>query len=135
MEPDFRLTAMLNNPSHRCVLVIDDNMDLAITTSLILRISGHTTQTAFNMRDGIEQARSLRPDVVILDMSLPDGDGYEVARSLREDLGLDETRIIGISACEPIRTTPGRTRSLFDDFLVKPVNMDHLLRILGAPVS
>jgi CheY-like chemotaxis protein len=122
---------MVNHSLGRRVLVVDDNTDLAMTMALILRICGHITMTAFNRRDAIESARKLRPDVVLLDLTLPDGDGYEVARSLRHDLGLDEARIIAVSAYEQLGTSSDSNAPLFDHYLVKPVNMEELLRMLG----
>ena len=68
--------------SHR-ILVVDDNLDCAVTLAKLLRYAGHEVQAAHSGLAALELARTCTPDVVLLDIGLPDMDGLEVARRLR----------------------------------------------------
>jgi CheY-like chemotaxis protein len=124
---------MPNESRGRRILVVDDNVDLAIAMALILRICGHDPATAFNRRDAVQAARATRPDIILMDLELPDGDGCELARTLRRELGHEEPRIIAISAFEPMMTSARRLDCPFDEHLVKPVDMERLLQLLEVP--
>lgn len=132
-NPHFRRIEMLNDHNGHRVLVVDDNEDLAVTTALILRLHGHTSDTAFNGREALDRARTLKPDIVLLDMSLPDGDGTGIARTLRLERYTEGLRIIVISACELDAISDPSEAVLFDDYLLKPVSMEDLLRRLSCP--
>src|SRR3954447_22282984 len=71
----------------RRVLVVDDNEDLALTSSWLLKLQGHEVAVAFDGRRALEVARDFRPDVALLDVGLPHIDGYELAKRLREEYG------------------------------------------------
>lgn len=84
---------MINDTPGRRVSVADDDVDLTVSTALISSISGHTSATAFNRRDAINQAPSLRSDVELLDTTLPDEDGHEITQTLRDETGLRDLRL------------------------------------------
>ena len=65
------------------VLVVDDCLEMADAIAMVLRMSGHDARTAYSGADAIVMAASFEPEVVILDIALPDISGYEVARQLR----------------------------------------------------
>jgi PAS domain S-box-containing protein len=67
------------------ILVVDDNVDAANSLALLLGFHGHATQIAHTGRDALENARATPPEVVFLDIGLPDMHGYDVARTLRSD--------------------------------------------------
>jgi PAS domain S-box-containing protein len=66
------------------VLVVDDNVDSAETLTTLLKMSGHDVRTAFTGPTALDLAVAFLPDVVLLDIGLPELNGYEVARRLRE---------------------------------------------------
>ena len=71
--------------ARRC-LIIEDNVDAAESLSLLLQLTGHEADVAFDGSAGVEKARSFRPEVVLCDIGLPgDLDGYGVARAFRAD--------------------------------------------------
>jgi len=123
---------MDNETRGRRILVVDDNVDLAISTAMILRIYGYSPVTAFNKREAIERAREISPEIILLDLGLPDGDGYEVARMIRRELGPDAPRIIATTACAPTEIPRHGIECCFDEYLVKPVKMEHLLQVLES---
>jgi CheY-like chemotaxis protein len=71
----------------RRVLVVDDNEDIALSSSLLLELQGHEVAVAFDGHTALEVAREFRPDVALLDVGLPDMNGYELARRLRGEYG------------------------------------------------
>ncbi|HEY5897562.1 MAG TPA: response regulator [Burkholderiales bacterium] len=113
------------------VLVIEDNLDHAITTVLLLRDLGHEVECALNGGSGLAAARTFRPDVVLLDVGLPDELGWDVARLLkREHPRLRIFAVTGRSAEED------RRRSLeagCEAHLVKPVDAAAYEALLATP--
>ena len=69
----------------RRVLVVDDNFDAAMTLDALLRSLGHETVTAYDGAQALTTAGDFKPDVVLLDIGMPDIDGYEVARRLLDN--------------------------------------------------
>jgi signal transduction histidine kinase/CheY-like chemotaxis protein len=68
----------------RRILVVDDNEDSAESLTVLLKLSGNETQTAYDGLEAVEAAATFRPDVILLDIGLPELNGYEVARKIRE---------------------------------------------------
>src|SRR5207245_2187460 len=69
--------------SPRRVLVVDDSVDAADSSAVLLRLLGHQVETVYDGHAALEAVRSFRPEVVLLDIGLPGMNGYEVARALR----------------------------------------------------
>lgn len=88
---------MRNPDSAKRVLVIDDDLDTAQTLSLLLSEMGHVAAYATSGNAALEQAGSLRPDFVFLDIGLPDLDGDEVAARLRGTPGCEHAVIIAVT--------------------------------------
>lgn len=109
------------------VLIVEDNRDTADTTAMLLRMHGFDVAVAYNGRTALQTAKSYDPDVVLLDLSLPDIDGYAVARGLRSD-GLARASVIAVSGYAPDFDWDGVD---FDDHLVKPVVNETLVALLG----
>src|SRR5690606_28654997 len=83
-------------PSALRILLVDDNEDATETLAEILRISGHEVRTAYDGTAALAAAPRFGPDVVILDIGLPDMSGHEVARELRA-AGLHDAVLVGLS--------------------------------------
>jgi CheY-like chemotaxis protein len=115
------------------VLIVDDNADLAEATSMLLRHYGFHTVTAYNGRLAIARAHDFRPEVVLLDIGLPDMSGYDVAATIREESDSDSARplLIAISAQSPDAKKEARDGRPFDYYLVKPVEPDTLLQLVS----
>jgi CheY-like chemotaxis protein len=114
----------------RRVMIVDDNHDAAASLAMLLSLEGHETFTAFTAGDALADAPRFRPDVILLDIGLPEMDGYQVARLLRTMVELEGTRFVALSG---YGTSGDRQRAHaagFDDHLVKPVEFESLLRVL-----
>jgi CheY-like chemotaxis protein len=117
------------------VLLIEDNIDGREIMAMRLSALGHDVFTAENGPLGIEIAEREKPDVVLLDIGLPEMDGFAVARALR---GNPETCSLRLIALTGYGLEEDRIRSLeagFDMHLVKPVDQERLARALARGVE
>lgn len=108
------------------ILVVDDNIDAAWVVGEIIATQGHTVMLANGGRDAIEKVSDFSPDVMFLDLGMPDVDGYEVATTLRRDHRFDALRIVALTAWGD-QNTHERVKSCgFDAHLVKPAKIESL---------
>jgi DNA-binding response OmpR family regulator len=105
------------------VLIVDDQPDMVASMAMLVRAWGHQAETALNGRRAVEVARRFRPEIVFLDLGLPDIDGWQVARELRALPGQSaRTRILAVSGKY---SEEYRQRSLdagCDEHLLKPLD-------------
>lgn len=114
----------------RTILVADDSQDGADSLAFLLRAAGHQVTTAYSGRSAIELAGQLRPEVVLLDIGMPEVSGYDVARAIRREPWGRTIRLIALTGWGQAEH---RRRSLevgFDDHLVKPVELGLLEDVL-----
>jgi signal transduction histidine kinase len=116
------------------ILIIDDNVDSSKGMAICLERSGHEVHMAHDGDAGIAAAAELEPDVVLLDIGLPDLDGYQVARQLRAHASLRETPLIAISGFGADSDRRKALESGFNGYLVKPVSFDALEAMLAKHV-
>lgn len=125
--------------SPRKILIADDSQDGADSLAFLLRAAGHVVSTAYDGRAAIHLAEQERPDVVLLDIGMPEVSGYDVARAIRREPWGRGMRLIALTGWGQAEH---RRRSLevgFDEHLVKPVELDVLEDVLHvstpAPIS
>lgn len=92
--------------SQKKILVIEDSHDLADSLEDMLKFKGYLTLRSNNGTNGITLALSEKPDLVLLDLKLPDIDGFEVYRKIREDEWGKEARILILTASDTIEGIP-----------------------------
>lgn len=115
---------------HR-VLVVDDYPDAAEATCMLFTRLGHFCCSATSGERALDQARTFLPDVVILDLGLPDLSGYEVARTLRERHG----RAVYLAALTGWGQPEDRVRAIdagFDQHILKPATARILRDVIVA---
>jgi signal transduction histidine kinase len=122
-EDASRLTPTESAHSRR-VLVVEDNLDAATSLRDLLELLGHVVIVALTGRDGIEQARAHRPDIVLCDIGLPEVDGYEVARTLRADPELDGTRLVALTGYAAPSDVARAEAAGFDGHIAKPPSLE-----------
>lgn len=120
-EPGFR---------HR-ILVVDDNVDAAESLGTMLAYSGHDVRVAHGGAEALTAAREFSPNVMILDLGMPEMDGYAVARAVRSDPRFAATRLIALSGYGQPDDRRRTADVGFDEHLVKPVEHDVLNAALG----
>jgi len=116
---------------HRRILVVDDNVDAAEALAELLREYGHNVRTAHSAGSGVNEALRMRPEIVLLDISMPDADGYEVARRLRA--GQIDATLIALTGYGERRHRQRSHEAGFDHHLTKPVDMRELEKLLTRP--
>ncbi len=114
----------------RTILIVDDNQKAADALATLLNHSGHEARTAFDGAQALAALENFRPDVVFLDIGLPDKDGYEVATMIRSYLDPSPSivALTGYGQEEDHRKT---LEAGFDGHLVKPVSIAELERVLA----
>ncbi|MCA1579802.1 MAG: MEDS domain-containing protein [Acidobacteria bacterium] len=136
LSPDSRRVRADASPAEglrRRILVVDDNVDAAEGLSDFLRAHGHSVRTVHEGASAIEVAAIVRPEIVLLDIGLPDIDGYEVARRLREDGHLRRSLLIALTGYGQPRDRERSREAGFDHHLVKPVDLARLESLLELP--
>jgi PAS domain S-box-containing protein len=116
----------------RKVLVVDDNMDAAESTAMLLRMLGHSVETAHDGHSALQAARTFHPEVVLLDIGLPGMSGYEVAKALRAEFGLERHLLVALTGYGQEEDRRKSDASGFDRHLVKPVDPGTLIALLDS---
>jgi CheY-like chemotaxis protein len=116
----------------RSILIVDDNRSWVDSLALVLRDAGHTVYTAYGGRRAVEIAEELKPDVVILDIEMPEVSGYEAARQLRRRLSRHRPTLIALTVWSDDMDKALAREAGFDHHLSKPMAFDDLVRILAA---
>jgi len=117
--------------TQRPIFIVDDNPDAVAVLSIALRRRGSEVQRAGDGRSALEVARKIRPELVFLDLGLPQMNGFEVARALRRELG-QEVRIIAVTGSGQQEDRDAALEAGFDHYLVKPVDLAFVESLLGA---
>jgi len=119
------------------ILIIEDTPGNMLLTSLMLESDGHTLFCAERARTGIEIARQEQPDLVLMDVQMPEMDGLTAVGILKND---PATRVIQVVALTAYVMKGDRERILaagFDGYIEKPIEYDSFVaeirRLVGAP--
>jgi PAS domain S-box-containing protein len=113
------------------LLLVDDNVDSAEVMGELLRFMGHEVVLAHDAGQALAAARLHQPQVIILDIGLPNVDGHELARMLRAEPAFAATRLIAHTGFGSQRDRQNTADAGFDDHLVKPATLQDLERVLG----
>jgi DNA-binding response OmpR family regulator len=115
------------------VLVVDDNKDAALSLAMLLKLmGGHDTRTAHDGLAAVEAAEQFRPDVVLLDLGLPDIDGMVVLETLRE---WTDVAVIVLTVRDD---EPSKVKAMdlgADDYVTKPFDMADLVERMSAALG
>jgi two-component system response regulator AtoC len=115
------------------ILIIDDEKNIREIFSLLLEEQGYAVQEAKNGTDGLKKIQAFFPDVVLLDMNLPDLSGIEVLAKIKESLPACE--VIIITAFGTIKTAVEATKLGAYDYLEKPIDNDELLLLISRALE
>lgn len=123
--------SMVTRESRECrVLVIDDNTDSAETMASVLSMLNYTTSTADSGLAGLKAVTEFSPDVVLLDIGLPDVDGYEVARRIRKGPRGAHILLVAVTGWGQADDINAAKEAGFDQHLTKPVDFEKLTSVL-----
>ena len=110
------------------MLVVDDCVDAAKLMALVLKLEGYDSHVAFDGHAAVTAAEKLEPDVVFLDVTLPDMSGEIVANAIRNLAGLEHTVIVAVTGYD-VDELPDP--SGFDHHLRKPVDHERMMKLLA----
>jgi PAS domain S-box-containing protein len=112
------------------ILVVDDNHDAAESLAQLLRLRGHEVHVAYNGPEAVASYEAYRPELVLLDIGLPELNGYDAARRIRELPGGRSVRLVALTGWGQEEDRQRSREAGFDEHLVKPVDLAALERLL-----
>ncbi|HPI93231.1 MAG TPA: response regulator [Deltaproteobacteria bacterium] len=104
------------------ILLVEDNENNRYLAKFLLEREGFTVDTATNGALAIEMARREKPDLIVMDIQMPEMDGYETARRLKSDPDLHRIPVVGVSSYAMPGDRDKAIRSGFAGYIEKPVN-------------
>jgi len=113
------------------ILVVEDNMDNYELVRFILERAGYDVFLAVNGHDGVDAARLQQPDMILMDLGMPEMDGWAAAEKLKSD---ESTKSIPLYALSAYTLPSERKRALqagCDGYLSKPLHMQNFLDVIA----
>ena len=123
------------SPAKRRVLIVDDNPAVVETLSLALTILGNEVRTAVDGRDALEVGSDFHPDVIFMDIGMPNMNGYDAARRIRQLPWGEDVTLVAVTGWGQPEHRRRSGEAGFDEHLVKPVVVSQLRRLLEEPVA
>jgi DNA-binding response OmpR family regulator len=119
--------------SRKLIVCIEDEPEMIDLIRLILRRADYEFVGAVGGREGLEAVQKLKPDLVLLDLMMPDVDGWEVYRQIKADDELTDTPVIVITAkAQSIDRVLGLHIAKVDDYITKPFGPQELLESVAG---
>lgn len=117
------------------ILVVDDDPDLVEAVSMELESQNYRVAKAYDGNEAWERIREERPQLVILDVMMPNKNGYQVCDEMKNNPDYKDITVILLTAVGSAVTTTSYThwdgkRSLADDYIPKPIDLDKLMEIV-----
>jgi two-component system alkaline phosphatase synthesis response regulator PhoP len=122
------------------ILIVDDDPDLVEAVSIILESKGYAVAAAYGGVEGLEKVKTEKPDLIVLDVMMPDKDGYEVCKELKADAKYRSIPILLLTAVVSKISTTKYTQQMgmeteADDYVDKPVEPDELVRRIEVLIA
>jgi signal transduction histidine kinase/CheY-like chemotaxis protein len=114
-----------------CIQIVDDNVDAAATLATLLELRGHSVSVEHDGRGALRRARLERPQVLLLDIGLPDMSGYELARQIRALPDTAGAVLVALTGYGQGSDRREAELAGFDHHLVKPASMEQVEEILA----
>jgi CheY-like chemotaxis protein/anti-sigma regulatory factor (Ser/Thr protein kinase) len=115
------------------VLVVDDNQDSADTMAELLRLMGHRVHAAYGAQSAVHEAAAFKPELMLLDLSMPDGDGFSVMKQVRART-LQPVYIVAMTGYGQQSDLDKTLAAGFDQHLTKPVGPEALQQVLDETI-
>lgn len=112
----------------RSILLIEDDERNRYLATFLLERSGYAVESAIDGPSGLDRARSLRPDLILLDIQLPGMDGYEVATRLKTDPVLRSIPIVAVTSYAMVGDRERALAAGCTGYLEKPIDPDTFVR-------
>jgi two-component system cell cycle response regulator DivK len=112
------------------ILIVEDNMDNYELVRIVLERAGYDVFLAVNGRDGVDAARAQKPDLILMDLGLPELDGWKATQKLKS---IEETKSIPLYALTAHTLPQERKRAILagcDGYVAKPIHMKGFLDVV-----
>jgi two-component system, cell cycle response regulator DivK len=116
----------------KCILVVEDNPDNRILITDVLASLGYDVVVAEDGEAGVHLAQAHRPDLILMDLSLPKKDGWAAAREIKENASLAQTPIIALTAHAMVGDREKALQAGCDDYISKPIDFRELSSKLSS---
>jgi PAS domain S-box-containing protein len=129
--PDAGDRSPNHGASRRRIVIVEDNLDLAESLSMLLEVEGHEVRIVTDGRGAVAACDEFRPNLVLLDIGLPGIDGFEVARRLRAEPWGGLMLIVAMTGWGQQKDIDDAIKGGFDAHATKPVSEERLHELLG----
>lgn len=119
----------------RTVLIIEDEKLIIVSTQMVLEAAGFRVESAINGEDGISKAKSLSPDLILLDIMMPGIDGWETLTRLKRDPETSGVPVVIFTAREHSRGHQKSAEMGAADYFRKPFEPDELIELVEKHVG
>jgi CheY-like chemotaxis protein len=113
------------------VLLVEDFEDSRFSLSKLLQIEGYEVVEAVNGAEAIDLARSSRPDLILMDLTLPVIDGISAARQIKQDERLEGVPIIALSGHDLRELQAKAIAAGCSDYITKPIDFTNLIKVMA----
>ncbi len=113
------------------ILIVDDEQDIVESLKFVLEGNDYTCYCAYNGEDGLNMARELMPDLLILDVMMPRINGYKISRLLKFDSKYKDIPILMITARSQEEDKLIGEETGADEYITKPFDLDEVLEIVN----
>lgn len=122
----------LRNPiNRRHILIVDDNIDILISLEMLLDFMGYIVETASNGLEAIDTARTFHPDLILMDIGMPQLNGYAVAKEIRKQSWGEKIFIVALTGWGHEQDKQDAKEAGFDYHITKPFKIDMLKKLLA----
>ncbi|MFO7560485.1 MAG: response regulator [Desulfobacterales bacterium] len=117
------------------ILVVDDDPDLVESVSMKLESENFTVGKAYDGVEALEKIKEKQPDLVLLDVMMPNKNGYDLCEELKSDAQYKDIVVVLLTAVGDAVTSTNYTHidgktNMADDFIPKPIDLDKLVEII-----
>lgn len=119
----------------RTVLIIEDEKLIIVSTQMVLEAAGFRVESAVNGEEGINKSKTLRPDLILLDIMMPGIDGWETLTRLKRDPETSGIPVIIFTAREHSRGHQKSTEMGAADYFRKPFEPDELIELVEKHIG
>jgi two-component system cell cycle response regulator DivK len=106
------------------ILLVEDNENNRYLARILLERAGFVVTTAANGKQALEAARQDKPDLVVMDIQLPEMDGYETAERFKRDPALADIPLVGVSSFAMVGDRAKALKAGFAGYIEKPIDTD-----------
>lgn len=114
------------------ILIVEDNPMNMILIKDILEMDGHKVFEAWDGVEGVEKAKDLKPDFILMDINMPLLDGYGAVKQIRETESIKDTIVIAVTASVMTEEVEKILDAGFSGYLAKPIDRKDLIKTLNA---